>query len=163
MGDRAGGLAYWGRGTLSVVQTEGLALDIDYLRARWAQHGAEYLERRFPIDYYVVDRTFVPQVEDAAGAHTYIVADPIQGRVANQRVPMFCFPQRALQYWFRYEQRGIVSDRMAFAFRQRTSCTARERAVIEAAIHGAGLRQLSLPEEYRLDPSLKRAEDRDRP
>lgn len=162
MGDRAGGLAYWGRKLLNVVQTEGIVSDLEYLRARKQRRGAEYLERKFAIDYFITDRTFIPTLTDAAGARTYVVADPIQSRVADQPVPTFCFPERALKFAMRYKLRGYDSDRLAFAFDQRKACGARDLELIEAAIRGQGLRQLSLPEEYKADPAMKRAEDRDR-
>lgn len=165
MGDRAGGLAYWGREQLSVMQTEGLMLDVDYIRARRAGLGARYLER-FPIRYYVVDREALPMVTDSEG-HTqlYVVADPIQGRITIEPVPTFCFAANALRYRKSYDSVYGRNTRWVFEFANRVPCTVEAMAKIRAIERGVGLRQYSLPGEY--DPASggpmdKRAEDRDR-
>ena len=165
MGDRSGGLSYWGRGRVSIVQTEGLLLDIGYIRARVLNRGAEYLER-FPIEYLVVDREVVPRIADASGASLYVVPDPIQGRVSFDPVPTFCFPPNAVRYEQAYTSTfHSLSKRMAFLFVARVPCTDAATRLVRSIEMGVGLRQYSLPSDY--DPAKgerasKPAEDRDR-
>jgi hypothetical protein len=148
MGDRAGGLAYWGRSKLTLVQTEGLVLGMGYIRARIANQGAEYLQQHYPIDYWVVDRQVVPTVAGPDGVPLYVVADPIQGRITTAPVPTFCFPAPALRYDKEYATRFGVNRRMAFAFADRQPCPAAAVELVRAAATGIGLRRLSLPGEY---------------
>jgi hypothetical protein len=165
MGDRAGGLAYWGRDRLSVVQTEGILLDIGYIRARAADTGAEYLEH-FPIEYLVTDREVVPTVMGADRRVLYVVPDPIQGRVTSGPVPTFCFPTEAIRYQKDYPSpiHGI-NERRAFQFSARVPCTDAAISFVHSIETGIGLRQYSLPAEYdpaKGDISNKSSEDRDR-
>jgi hypothetical protein len=164
MGDRAGGLAYWARDELSVIQTEGLTLGAGYLRARQANDGAQYLVR-FPIDYYVVDREVIPTTQGAGGERIFVVADPIQGRVSRTPVPTFCFPESASRYQLVYSSWRGVSTRMAFDFSARVPCSAGTLARLRSIETGMGLRQYSLPSEYHgpgVSPRLAALEDRDR-
>jgi hypothetical protein len=165
MGDRAGGLAFWGRSKVSIVQAEGLTLDVGYLTAR-QQHAAErYFESNFNIRYWIVDRNVVPLVVPREGGAEYVVADPIQGRVTFGPIPTFCFPERALLYRRRYGQDATSATRFVFSFPERQACSAESRALIADTLRGIGLRQLSLPEEYDLAHGglySKPIEDRDR-
>jgi hypothetical protein len=161
MGDRAGGLSYWGRPGLSVVQTEGLVLNEAYLLARREHRGSEFLAQ-FPLDYFITDRGFIPTVRGDDGRDVYIVADPIQARVSDEVVPSFCFPQDAIAFRLRYVDEHEISERIAFDFRKRVECGQTELAVIRAAASGLGLRRLSLPNEYVTNPALGAGEERDR-
>lgn len=149
MGDRSGGLAYWGAGRVSVVQTEGLLMDLAYLKARKLGNGAAFLADRFSIDYYAVDREIVPTYR-ANDETVYIVADPIQGRVTTGPVPTFCFPESAVIY-----RRSYVlwhtepAQRLVFLFAARVPCTDGAIRFIQTIARGEGLRRLSLPSESR--------------
>jgi hypothetical protein len=161
MGDRAGGLSYWGRERLSVLQSEGLTLDVAYLRARAANAGEGYFER-FPIRYLVIDRERVPTVPGPAGV-TFVVPEPVQGRVTTASVPTFCFPSSALHYRKSYGSVAGPESRMAFSFPERIPCTPEALALVRSIETGVGLRQYSLPSEYAPGgPADKRSEDRDR-
>jgi len=164
MGDRAGGLAYWGRDRLSVVQTEGLTMDMEYIRARRANRAAEDLERRFPIDYLIVDREYIPQVAAANGDQDYVIADPIQGRVTLGAVGVFCFPPGAVRYRESYPAVWGTNLRLALAFAGRIPCSEPALALIRSVERGQGLRQFSLPTEYipGAGEMNKPREDRDR-
>jgi hypothetical protein len=164
MGDRAGGLAYWGREKVAVIQAEGLTLDKAYLRARANREGEHYFEQ-LPIAYWIVDREFFATVRREAGTLEYAIPEPIQGRVTNERVPTFCFPESAIRYRKSYASAWGVNTRIVFSFSERMPCSIEALALVREAEQGMGLRQFSLPTEYR--PELggtmdKEAEDRDR-
>jgi hypothetical protein len=165
MGDRSGGLAYWGRDrSVRIEQTEGLTLGMDYYRARVANAGARYLER-FPIEYLVVDREVIPTTRGGNGQLEFVVADPIQGRVSKSPVPTFCFPADAIRYKKVYRSWRGTSERLAFSFAQRIPCSSATLARLRLIELGIGLRQFSLPSEYDPPegaPSSKQSEDRDR-
>ena len=162
MGDRAGGLSYWGRNQVSIVQTEGLTLTIDYLKARAIDQGAEYLEH-FPIQYLLVDREVIPTVRGADGQTRFVVPEPIQGRVNTAPVPTFCFPETAVRYRNSYPSAYGVNTRIAFEFAAREPCSKEALALMASVERGIGLRQYSLPGEYgNAGPSDKASEDRDR-
>jgi hypothetical protein len=148
MGDRAGGLAYWGSTKVSLVQTEGLTLDAAYLRARTENRGAEYLETRYPIEYLIVDREFIPTVTDGHGASLFVIPDPIQGRITTGPVPTFCFPPGAVRYKKAYLGQFGTNTRIAFSFPDRSPCPPEALALVTAAATGVGLRKYSLPSEY---------------
>jgi hypothetical protein len=164
MGDRAGGIGFWGRRTLSVVQLEGLMLDRGYIRALQNGQGREYVEKRFPIEYFLLDREVVPVVQDADGASEYVVPDPVRGRVTNAPVPTFCFPNSALRYATRYTTFTGTDTRMAFSFADRIACSEQALAMIRKLELGIGLQQYSLPSEYDTGGGFASAalEDRDR-
>jgi hypothetical protein len=162
MGDRADGLAYWGREKLSVVQTEGLLLDSGYIKARIQNAGTEYLER-FPLDYFVVDREVIPTAVGPNGEIQFVVPDPIQGRVTSAPVPTFCFPPSAVRYRTNYTTYLGINTRIAFQFADREACGAEALASVRSIETGVGLRQFSLPGEYRSHGGAdKSSEDRDR-
>jgi hypothetical protein len=160
MGDRAGGLGYWGRGSVSVLQLEGLMLDRAYLTALQQHQGEEYLERNFPIEYLVTDREVLPTITAPNGEIEYVVPDPVRGRVTNEPVPTFCFPGSALRYLRRYTTFIGVNTRMAFAFASRVSCPPAALDLVRSIETGIGLQQYSLPSEY--DFASAELEDRDR-
>lgn len=164
MGDRAGGIGFWGRRTLSVVQLEGLMLDRGYIRALQNGRGREYVEKRFPIEYFLLDREVVPVIQDADGASEYVVADPVRGRVTNAPVPTFCFPNSALRYAARYTTFTGVDTRMAFSFADRIPCSEQALAMMRRLELGIGLQQYSLPSEYDTGGGFASAalENRDR-
>lgn len=147
MGDRAGGLAYWGRQELSLVQTEGLTLGIDYIKARIAERGAAYLEQRDPpLEYYVVDREYIPTVAADDGSPELVVADPIQGALTTAPVPTFCFPATAVRYRQSYAAQYGINTRIAFAFPERRPCPPQALQLVRsAATRMGGLRRFSLP------------------
>jgi hypothetical protein len=170
MGDRAGGLAYWGRKKLAIVQTEGLTLDADYLKARMANTGDKYLER-LPIQYMVIDREVILTSSPGPDQQVqYVVPDPIQGRVTTAPVPTFCFPAQAIRYEKRYPSGygagAAFSTRIAFSFADRMPCSQEALSRLRLIETGIGLRQYSLPSEYETaaGPGVfsKRLEDRDR-
>jgi hypothetical protein len=148
MGDRAGGLAYWGRSNISLVQTEGLTLDAGYIRARLADRGAEYLASRYPIEYLVIDREHVPTIKDADGESEFVIPEPIQGRISTDPVPTFCFPPSAVRYEQAYAGDYGTNRRLAFAFGARVQCSAAALAFVRSAGTSLGLRRFSLPSEY---------------
>jgi hypothetical protein len=148
MGDRAGGLAYWGRSKLTLVQTEGLTLGMDYIHARIADQGGEYLQQHYPIDYWVIDRQVIATVTGTDGGPLYVVPDPIQGRITTAPVPTFCFPASAVRYQRQYATPYGVNRRMAFAFADRKPCPPAALDLVRAAATGIGLRRFSLPGEY---------------
>lgn len=148
MGDRAGGLSYWGRARLALVQTEGLTLDMRYLHARLENRGASYLEERYPIEYLVADREHMLKSVDSQGRTIFVVPEPIQGRVTNTPVPTFCFPESAIRYRNSYQTEFGTQNRTAFVFSDRVPCTADELKTIADAAAGPGLRRFSLPAEY---------------
>ena len=150
MGDRSGGLAYWGAGQVRVVQTEGLMMDLAYLKALQLGKGAEYLAKRFSIDYYAVDREIVPTYR-SGGETFYIVTDPIQGLVTTASVLTFCFPQSALIYRRSYLWEMEPAQRLVFAFSARVPCPKEAIQYIQT-MTGEGLHQLSLPYENACFP-----------
>ena len=164
MGDRAGGLAYWGRDKVAVIQAEGLTLDKAYLSARAEQRGEQYFEQ-LPIAYWIVDREFFATITREDGTLEYAIPEPIQGRVTNEPVPTFCFPQSAIRYSKQYASAWGVNTRIAFAFDEHTACSDEVLAIVREAERGMGLRQFSLPTEYRSElggTMDKESEDRDR-
>jgi hypothetical protein len=165
MGDRAGGLAYWGRPKITVVQAEGLTLDSRYVAARTSGTAEEYFASNFNIAYWIVDREVVPLVRRHDGASEFVVADPIQGRITLEPVPTFCFPEQALLYRLTYGVKAFRSTRFVFSFPERQPCSRESMALIFESLSGEGLRQLSLPSEYDLSNGgfkSKASEDRDR-
>jgi hypothetical protein len=164
MGDRAGGLAYWGRDKVAVIQAEGLTLDKAYLRARMEKQGERYFER-FPIRHWIVDREFFATIRRDDGTLEYAIPEPIQGRVTNEPVPTFCFPESAIRYSKQYASAWGVNTRIIFSFAERTPCSEQVLALVRDAERGMGLRQFSLPTEYRTElggTMDKQSEDRDR-
>jgi hypothetical protein len=164
MGDRSGGLAYWGRDRVRIVQTEGLTMGTEYYRARAANDGTRYLER-FPIEYLVVDREVIPTTTGLDGQPEFVIADPIQGRVSTTPVPTFCFPADGIRYNKTYPSWRGTSERVAFLFARRVPCSQPTLARLRAIETGIGLRQYSLPSEYEPAgdaPISKHSEDRDR-
>jgi hypothetical protein len=165
MGDRAGGLAYWGRGKLSVVQTEGITEDIEFVRALGKGLGESQLERRFAVDYMVVDREVVPRVREGGVFKEYVVAEPIQARVGTRVGMTLCFPGSAVRYHAQYEDAGVRNERIAFDFSARVACTRPAQKLISNVARTQGLRQLSHPAEYlrgNVPTRAKRIEDADR-
>ena len=164
MGDRAGGLSFWGRGKVAIVQTEGLVSSVEYLRARAVDAGAQYLER-FPIEYLVVDREVIATATDAQGRRQLVIPDPIQGRVNTAPVPTFCFPPEAVRYQKSYLSVYGRNQRLALSFAQREHCGEQALNLMRSIEQGIGLRQYSLPGEYiPAEGGIfeKRVEDRDR-
>jgi len=148
MGDRAGGLAYWAGSKLSVVQTEGLTLDVAYVRARAENRADTYLAERYPIEYLVIDREFIPTLTGADGARLYVVPEPIQGRVTTSAMTTFCFPAAAIRYARDYPSEFGTNTRLAFEFAARTPCSAEALAIVQKAATTVGLRHFSLPTEF---------------
>ena len=148
MGDRAGGLAYWAGSKISVVQTEGLTLDLAYVHARAENRAATYLESRYPIEYLVIDREFTPTVRGADGGTVFVVPEPIQGRITTSGMTTFCFPAAAIRYKKDYTSEFGVNTRMAFAFAERTPCSAEALDIVQRAANTVGLRHFSLPSEF---------------
>ena len=144
MGDRSGGLAYWGRGILTIGQTEGLTMDIKYIHARKLNLGTKYLENYNP-DYMIADREVFPSIQDDAHGTVFIVPDPVQGQVTIDPVPTFCFPEDAIRYRKQYGH----NTRLAFIFSQRIPCSASATALIRSIETGEGLRRFSFPTELR--------------
>jgi hypothetical protein len=162
MGDVAGALAYWGMPRLHVVQLEGLTLDLDYIRARRELRGNDYIDKRFAIDFLVVERPHTPLVEGADGKKQYVVADPIVGRVIWDPVPLFCFPEDSLTYKRVYVDGGVPYEGLVFRYAARVACSAQSLGLIESALAGHGLRQLSLRPLYEAGYANAMLEDRDR-
>jgi hypothetical protein len=148
MGDRAGGIAYWGRHAVSVVQLEGLMLDRKYIQARQQHRGEDYLEQGFPIDMFVIDREVVLTVDGADGQSEYVIPDPVRGRIMKEPVPTFCFPSSAVLYKRSYFTFTGTNTRMAFRFADRVKCGPAELDAIQSIERGMGLQQYSLPGEY---------------
>ena len=150
MGDRAGGLAYWGRNTVEIVHTEGLLLGYDYIEALRTGAADNYLSNDPGIKYYVVDRQYIPTVTRDNGKVVYVVADPIQAlkTYADYHVSLFCFPQEAIRYQLRYDDGIGPTVRWAFSFDQRIDCTQDERTLIDDALKRNELLPISLPYEY---------------
>jgi hypothetical protein len=148
MGDRAGGLAFFGHDSLQVVQLEGLMLDRGYIDAMRAHRGDDYVERMFPaIETYMIDREVVPTIQTPTGLE-YVVPEPVRGRVTNERVPTFCFPDSAVVYSQRYDTYLGTNTRMAFRFADRVDCSEAAYAIVDAIQRGIGLQHYSLPGEY---------------
>jgi hypothetical protein len=124
MGDRAGGLSFWGGDKLKLVQTEGLVMDWAYLKARQLGKGMEYLENKFNIDYFIIDREVVPTYR-ADGKKIYVVRDPIFGPSESGKLLTYCFPENAVKYHKVYPLWGgpINAHRVVFAFAERVPCS----------------------------------------
>lgn len=148
MGDRAGGIGYWGRHAVSVVQLEGLMLDRQYIKARQEHRGEEYVEQGFQIDTFVVDREVLITVDGADGQPEYVIPDPVRGRISKEPVPTFCFPSSAVLYTRRYFTFTGVNTRMAFRFANRVDCAPAVLDMVRSIERGIGLQQYSLPGEY---------------
>jgi hypothetical protein len=148
MGDRAGGIGYWGRHAVSVVQLEGLMLDKRYIQARKDHRGEDYVEQKFSIDTFVIDREVVTTISGADGQLQYVIPDPVRGRLNDEPVPTFCFPSSALLYSRKYFTFTGVNTRMAFRFADRVECSPAVLAIIRSIEQGIGLQQYSLPGEY---------------
>ncbi len=148
MGDRAGGIGYWGRHAVSVVQLEGLMLDKRYIQARKDHRGEDYLERGFSIDTFIIDREVVTSINGSDGQLEYVIPDPVRGRLNDEPVPTFCFPSSAVLYSRKYFTFTGVNTRMAFRFADRVECAPAVLAMIRSIEQGIGLQQYSLPGEY---------------
>lgn len=141
-GDRAGSLGYWC--PTRVVQTEGLVMSRDFLRARAAGTGEQWLDDHYDIDLYVVDRDRIPV--KGGTPDVYIVVDPIQGRTAHKALLHYCFPATALLDSNRY---GADASRFIFDYRQKIPCDAEAERIIADIQTREGMRRYSLPAEYR--------------
>ena len=143
----------------------GLTLDADYLAARKTGTAEAWFESRFTLRYWIVDRGYLPRLEDAEGRIEYVVGDPIQGRVTLDAPPTFCFAADALKYQRAYGVAPTSGSRYVFDFAHRQPCSPAARALIADAAAGSGLRRLSLPAEYDFVPKgflVTKDEDRDR-
>jgi hypothetical protein len=152
MADRAGGLAFWGRKKIFVVQTEGLLMGAEYIAARLKSDVPSYIDGQYHVQYYVVDREFTPTVTEDDGSKTYVVADPIQ--LAGARgyyIPTFCFPDSSLIYSRNYDldAPSCHSQRLIFSYGARKECSLAALKVIQTAISTGGLHKLSLPSQSR--------------
>lgn len=141
-GDRAGSLGYWC--PTQIAQTEGLVMSRDFLLARAAGTGEQWLDDHYDIDLYVVDRDRIPV--KSGTPDIYIVVDPIQGRTAHKALLHYCFPATALLDSKRY---GADASRFIFDYRQKIPCDAAAESIIAAIQAHEGLRRYSLPAEYR--------------
>jgi hypothetical protein len=165
MGDYAGGLAFWGRQSIDVVQLEGLTLDVKYFRALRDGYSEQDVVGRFPLDYLVVDREYVPVVLKSDGQTQYVVPDPVRGRVTNGPVAIFCFPKSALRFNKTYPSYYASNTRLAFTFAEREPCDPKATLLVRSVEKGIGLQQFSYPGEYDLKGGgfvSKAVEDRDR-
>jgi hypothetical protein len=130
MGDRAGGLSYWGRGYVEIFQTEGLVLDYPYIQAR--QHGTinEYLEGA-GINYFVIDRDPLTPVQRADGQKIYVVPEPVGTLLVDRdyHFGLFCFPSEAVRYKITYKlgRQSHLMERYAFEFDKRVDCSPSDR------------------------------------
>ncbi|HEX4938437.1 MAG TPA: hypothetical protein VFX11_07165, partial [Candidatus Kapabacteria bacterium] len=141
-GDRAGSLGYWC--PTQIAQTEGLVMSRDFLHARAAGTGEQWLDDHYDIDLYVVDRDRIPV--KSGTPDIYIVVDPIQGRTAHKALLHYCFPATALLDSKRY---GADASRFIFDYRQKIPCDAAAERIIAAIQAHEGMRRYSLPAEYR--------------
>lgn len=141
-GDRAGSLGYWC--PTQIAQTEGLVMSRDFLHARAAGTGEQWLDDHYDIDLYVVDRDRIPV--KSGTPDIYIVVDPIQGRTAHKALLHYCFPATALLDSKRY---GADASRFIFDYRQKIPCDAAAESIIAAIQAHEGMRRYSLPAEYR--------------
>lgn len=148
MGDRAGGIGFWGRDFVSVLQLEGLMLDRGYIQALREHRGEQYLTENFPIETLIIDREVVLKLISPSGEPEYVIPEPVRGRVTNEPVPTFCFPESAVQYQRTYETFTGVETRMAFDFSKRVDCSQSSLQALRTIEQGIGLQRYSLPGEY---------------
>jgi len=125
-----------------------LTLDVAYVRARAENRADTYLAGRYPIEYLVIDREFIPTLTGADGAKLYVVPEPIQGRVTTSAMTTFCFPAAAIRYRREYPSEFGTNTRLAFEFAARTPCSAEALAIVQKAATTVGLRHFSLPTEF---------------
>ncbi len=144
MGDRSGGLGYWSADDVRVFQTEGLVANIDYLRARGAQRGEQWIVDEVAPDILMVDRGHVPLM-GTHGRQQYVVAEPIQGFATGKNVMVFCFPPSALARRLLDSPEGV---RLVFDMHAREDCTGENQEAIRRVIDQGRIREYSLPEEY---------------
>ncbi|MFA9471711.1 MAG: hypothetical protein ACERNK_14155 [Deltaproteobacteria bacterium] len=144
MGDRSGGLGYWSPDDVRVFQTEGLVANIDYLRARQAQVGEQWIIDNVAPDLMMVDRGHVPLM-GTEGRQQYVVAEPIQGFATSANVMVFCFPPTGLARRIMNSPDGV---RLVFDMHAEEDCSAENQDAIRRVIDEGRIRQYSLPEEY---------------
>lgn len=144
MGDRSGGLGYWSADDVRVFQTEGLVANIEYLRAREAQRGEQWIVDEIAPDFLMVDRGYVPLMGDE-GRQQYVVAEPIQGFATGKSVMVFCFPPSALARRLLDSPEGV---RLVFDMHAREDCTTENQEEIREIIDQGRIRRYSLPQEY---------------
>ena len=144
MGDRSGGLGYWSPDDVRVFQTEGLVANIDYLRARQAQVGEQWIIDNVAPDLMMVDRGHVPLM-GTEGRQQYVVAEPIQGFATSANVMVFCFPPTGLARRIMDSPDGV---RLVFDMHAEEDCSAENQDAIRRVIDEGRIRQYSLPEEY---------------
>jgi len=126
MGDRAGGLGYWAPPNIKVFQLEGLVANTDYLTAREHDYAMVWLNEKIKPDYLVVDRESVPSI-GSAGNRTFIIIEPVQGRVVFDHVLTYCFPEQAVvDRHVRYEENPYYLEpnvqRYVFDMKQAVAC-----------------------------------------
>lgn len=159
MGDRAGSFGYWLPASSKLLQTEGLVGNLAFLQARLNGTGEDFLSRA-EIDLFVVDRQNDFRF-NWQGRSIVALAEPIQGRVANQGAMYFCFPAGSE---LSYRRSGSNSHQRVYDFRARIPCPPAGVAQLEKMENGIfGLRRHAVASEYGDGSSLMaRLEERDR-
>jgi hypothetical protein len=154
MGDRAGGLGYWAPENIQVFQLEGLVSDFEYLRARKRGEGVEWISQKIRPDFLLVDREYLPLVEDENGVPHFVVVEPIQGRVVFDGLLSFCFPEDAVVSFRAYTSPYpslLVPNAVRYLFdmNKNQPCDGRLDEYVQEWISSKqGVRRYSLPVEY---------------
>ncbi|MEL0028009.1 MAG: hypothetical protein VW625_04995, partial [Perlucidibaca sp.] len=94
MGDRAGSLAFWSPGT-RIVQSEGLVMSADFLRARQRGEATDWIDRHHRVNELVVDRPWLPTM-NYGGDRVYLIVEPIRALLWQASPLVYCFPQFAV-------------------------------------------------------------------
>lgn len=150
MGDRAGGLGFWLPERFKFFHTEGLVGNKEYVAARKAGQGMEFL-KSLNIKYFVVERERLIESRLPDGRTVHGIVEPVQGLSAHSGLILICLPQDSILFTQNYDKQ----IRHVYDFTKTTECPADVRSKVDSLAQGYGeLRKFSLPYEYEDDWTL---------
>ena len=144
MGDRAGGLGFWLPERFKFFHTEGLVANKEFIAARRAGTGLEFL-KQMNVKYFIVEREHLWEGKLADGREVHGIVEPVQGLSAHSGLMLICLPTDSILYTQSYDKQ----IRHVYDFEQVTACpdAFREKVASLSASYGE-LRKFSLPYEY---------------
>ncbi|WP_019140831.1 hypothetical protein [Noviherbaspirillum massiliense] len=144
MGDRAGGLGYWLPERFKFFHTEGLVANKEYIDARKAGTGLQFL-KGMGIKYFVVERERLLEARDKDGTVVHGIVEPVQGLSVHSGQLLICLPESSILYSQDYGQQ----IRRVYDFTKLVECPNEIRNEADRLSQAYGeLRKYSLPSEY---------------
>ncbi|HEY8101121.1 MAG TPA: hypothetical protein VIF82_10235 [Burkholderiaceae bacterium] len=144
MGDRAGGLGYWLPARFKFFQTEGLVANKEYMLAKEAGTGLDYM-KKLGIKYFVVDRERILEGKLKDGTPVQGIVEPVQALSAHSGLTLICLPVNAILYTQHYAEQ----TRYVYDFTKVTECPDEFKAKVDAfSKNYETLKRYSLPNEY---------------